>query len=83
MIISADGKFLMTSLFQCRHYDIPGGVEEIESIAFWYITRLKSISFPTTLRKIGDNSFSNLPKIEEIRLPEGFAIMCMSVFLRL
>lgn len=79
LVISADGKLLMTSLLNCRQYIIPEGVEEIESIAFWYNTKLKNIVFPGSLRTIGDNSFSSLSEIEEIRLPEGVQLcICQS-----
>lgn len=79
LIISADGKLLMTSLWNCRQYIIPEGVEEIESVAFWHNTKLKNIVFPGSLRTIGDNSFSNLSEIEEIRLPEGLqSCFCQS-----
>lgn len=71
LVLSKDGKMLYTSLFDRRHYDIPEGVETVNQIAFWYNQRLESISFPGSLRTIGDNSFSYLPRLRKVVLPEG------------
>jgi len=71
LILSKDEKMLYTSLFDRRHYDIPEGVEVVNQIAFWYNQRLESISFPGSLRTVGDNSFSYLPRLRKLILPEG------------
>ena len=71
LVLSKDGKMLYTSLFDRRHYDIPEGVETVNQIAFWYNQRLESLSFPCSLRTIGDNSFSFLPRLRKVILPEG------------
>ena len=71
MILSKDGKKVFTGVVDRPHITIPEGVEEIFHTAFWYHNNLESVSFPSTLRKIGDNSFSNCPKLRSIILPEG------------
>ena len=57
LVISADGILLMTSLFNCKHYNIPEGIEEIGSVAFMNNTRLNNMIFPSSLRKIGECCF--------------------------
>lgn len=80
MVISADGRVLMTSLFNRKHYNIPNGIEEIESVAFMNNTRLNNINFPTSLRKIGECCFSDTG-IVELRLPEGLECCMCQVFM--
>ena len=61
IIMTKDGKEVLTETRNHTRLVIPEGVEKIAAIAFWYNKKLESITFPSTLRKIGDNSFSNCP----------------------
>ena len=81
MIVSKDGKRIFSKISEHTHLIIPEGVEEINDVAFWYSNRLESISFPSTLRKIGDNSFSNCPKLRRVVLPEGFEECIVQCFM--
>ena len=81
LILSKDGKVLLASRVDRPHVIIPDGVEEIEQVAFWYHDKLESVTFPKTLRKIGDNSFSNCPKLREVVLPEGFENCVVQCFM--
>lgn len=72
MVLSKDGKKLFAAYTKCPHVIIPKGVEEIKGIAFWDNQYLESVTFPKTLRKMGDNSFGNCPKLCRVQLPEGF-----------
>lgn len=72
MIMTKDGKKVLSEIRKHTHLVIPEGVEEIASVAFWYNDSLESVTYPSTLRKIGDNSFSNCPKLRSVVLPEGF-----------
>ena len=69
--MTKDGKKVLSEIRKHTHLVIPEGVEEIASVAFWYNDSLESVTYPSTLRKIGDNSFSNCPKLRSVVLPEG------------
>lgn len=51
-------------------YDIPYGVESIESGCFDSASALKRVSFPSTLQNIGVQAFGNTA-LESVILPEG------------
>lgn len=72
IVFSKDGKLIFTQIAKHQRLVIPEGVEEIADVAFWCNDKLESVSFPSTLRKIGDNSFSNCSRLRRIVLPEGF-----------
>lgn len=72
MVLSKDGKKLWASFVKRPHIVIPEGVEEINNIVFINDFTLESVCFPKTLRKMGDNSFDNCPKLHRVVLPEGF-----------
>ena len=71
MIFSKDGKELLVGIVDQAHVVIPEGVEVVNNLAFYYHKNLETIQFPTTLRKIGDNSFAGCPKLRRVVLPEG------------
>lgn len=71
MIFSKDGKELLGEIVDRPHVIIPEGVEVINQCAFYYSNKLETIQFPTTLRRIGDNSFSGCPKLRKVVMPEG------------
>ena len=72
MVLSKDGKKLWAAYTECSNVIIPDGVEEINHIVFIDDYKLESITFPKTLRKMGDNSFGNCPNLRSVVLPEGF-----------
>ena len=72
MVLSKDGKKLWTSFVELPHVIVPEGVEEIHDCVFMDNFTLESVTFPKTLRKMGDNSFGNCPKLREVVMPEGF-----------
>ena len=66
-------------LFTCEEYTVPEGVEEVMDDAFLMKNpKLRKIHFPSTLRKLGYNTFLCYPLVE-LELPEGVAIVpgCM------
>ena len=81
MIMTKEGKQVLSEIRKHTHLVIPEGVEEIADVAFWYNDRLESVSFPSTLRKIGDNSFSNCPKLRSMVLPEGLEECVVQCFM--
>ena len=64
-------KHVDPSLFTCEEYTIPEGVEEVIDDAFLMRdSKLRKILFPSTLRKMGCNTFLKHPLVE-LELPEG------------
>ncbi|MBR4389842.1 MAG: leucine-rich repeat domain-containing protein [Prevotella sp.] len=58
-------------LFTCEEYTVPEGVEEVMDDAFLMKNpRLRKIHLPSTLRKLGYNTFLCYPLVE-LELPEG------------
>lgn len=81
LLLSADGKVLLREMYYHRELNIPEGVQYIEKLAFWCNSKLEQIHFPTTLKEIGDNSFSNLRNLRQLDLPEGsmrLEVQCFS-----
>ena len=81
MVLSKDGKKLWTVYTKCPHIVIPEGVEEIHDCVFMNDFTLESVTFPKTLRKIGDCSFCNCTKLRSVELPEGFEELVCQCFL--
>ena len=77
LVLTHDGTTLLRSLFRRRELIIPEGVTRVEKVAFWYDDKLESITFPSSLREIGDNSFSNIPNLKRVVIPKGAEkLMC-------
>lgn len=81
LVLSADGKELWRSLFHRKELRIPEGVECVKDVACWYDDKLESITFPSSLRTIGDNSFTGLPKLKKVILPEGLEDLVVQCFM--
>ena len=50
---------------------LPEGLEKIESEAFIYCKKLKSVVIPSTVKSIGDNVFYECRELASVKLPEG------------
>lgn len=57
-LLSKDGKRLIAELGGGSHAVIPEGVEEIGPQAFEKLGNLQDVSFPSTLKRIGDKAFA-------------------------
>lgn len=71
-IYTKDGKCAVTNPFKPKRIVVKEGVESIEQIAFAWNGKLKEIQFPSSLKKIGDNSIAGCPRLRSVTLPEGF-----------
>ncbi len=60
--------------------DLPGGVTEIESDAFYECSGLTSIALPEGITEIGDNVFYECSGLTSINLPEGVTEIGRSAF---
>lgn len=79
MILSYDGKVLYAMLGRESSCEIPEGVEIIADKAFIYQSKLKTISFPNTLRMIGNNAFERTG-LESVAFPASLRIIGTSAF---
>lgn len=80
IIYTADGKSALTTPFCIKHLKLKEGVEVIANVAFWSNPNLKTVSFPSTLKSIGDNSFADCPKLKSLVFPEGFESLTSQCF---
>lgn len=81
LILSKDGKRVMRTVTDVRHYTIPEGVEEINDIVFWCNEKLESITFPTSLKIIGQCQFQACRNLRKMIFPEGVTkIGCQCFF---
>lgn len=72
IVYTKDGKCAVTNPFNPKHIVVKEGVEFIASVAFWWNHKLEAIQFPSTLKRIGDNSIAGCPRLRSVTLPEGF-----------
>lgn len=82
LLLTKDGKWVITALGSRAHYDIPEGVETIGDYAFSWRKKCESVSIPSTLKTIRDNGFGETfggPR--KVLLPEGFEQMVVQAFL--
>lgn len=80
IIYTTDGKIALTTPFNIKHLRIKEGVEAVEHVAFWWNPNLSTITFPSTLKSIGDNSFAGCPKLKKLVFPEGFETFISQCF---
>lgn len=81
LVLTQDGTVLLRSLFRRKELHIPEGVKYVEKVAFWYDDKLQSITFPSSLREISDNSFSNIPNLKQVVIPEGLEKLIVQCFM--
>lgn len=60
--------------------EFPEGVESIGAYAFDDCPRLEVISFPSTLKEIGELAFGKCGSLKRLRLPEGLETISDSAF---
>ena len=79
-VYTKDGKCAITNPFKPKYIIIKEGVECIEQIAFSWNSKLEKIQFPSTLKRIGDNSIAGCPRLQSVTLPEGFEACTVQSF---
>lgn len=76
-----DGLALVTALDKLAgSYTVLEGTSRICNRAFMYHHRLQSVTFPTTLRSIGDRAFSECESLTTAELPEGLVSIGTEAF---
>ncbi|GEM_PF-5946458 len=79
VVLTKDGKMLVTMPYLKTSYTIPNGVEEIAREAF-DTTKLKSVTFPETLRVIGRWAFCGTDLSGDITIPDSVSKIDKSAF---
>lgn len=86
VLISADGKKLIcfpkakiSWADEDRSYKVPDGVETIESGAF-ASCEITNVSFPASLRKVGDNAFAYCSSLAKVEWNQGLETIGQSAF---
>ena len=62
------------------HLEIPYGVEEIAMMAAYSCTEITSVTFPDTLRIIGNSSFICCSKLESVEIPASVELVDHAAF---
>lgn len=60
--------------------EIPEGVRELREGAFCECTKLKKVTLPNTLQKIGKYAFSACDRIERLEIPSGVTVIGENAF---
>lgn len=71
MLLTADGKRLISYFGDESQVFVPQGVEEIGNVAFLNSPNLIRVSLPNSLKRIGCSAFANCEKIKYLTLPLG------------
>ena len=53
------------------HFEIPEGVTSIGDSAFFYCSRLSSVTIPESVTAIGENAFSDCRNLTSVTIPSG------------
>ena len=78
-LLSKDGKLLIAELGDPVSADVPEGVEEIGPMAYEKLSALCRITFPTTLKKIGDKAFAGTG-ITHVEFPPSLETVGIQAF---
>ena len=79
-LFSADGKTLVFA-FDCGDdYAVPEGTEEIGKFAFSH-KKLRSVSFPSTLKTIGQRAFEDCENLLKTEIPSSVTTIGSSAFM--
>lgn len=79
-LFSADGKTLIFA-FDCGDdYAVPEGTEEIGKFAFSH-KKLRSVSFPSTLKTIGQRAFEDCENLLKTEIPSSVTMIESSAFM--
>lgn len=80
-IFTKDMKRMISLAVHCSSYSIPAGVEEIATKAAVGTVLLRTITFPNTLRLVGDFAFMKTG-LEEVNLPDSVRAVGSHAFFR-
>ena len=69
-----------TNNTEVTELEVPDGIEEIKSLAFYGFTAMTNLTLPTSVKKLGDYAFYACTDLTEVTLPEGVENFGRGVF---
>ena len=78
-LFSADGKILFAEMGDPLEATVPQGTEEIADMAYDRLGSLCKITFPSSLKKIGEKAFQNT-NLQSVELPSSLKIIGAQAF---
>lgn len=79
VVYTKDMRTLICCSAGLKHVEVPEGVEEINDFAF-YCSEIESVKLPDSVKRIGDEAFSNCHHLKEIHLGNGIEKIGNNVF---
>lgn len=80
-IYGAEGRTLIYVDENVEEFDVPEGVVNLYHYCFAYCDKLKRISLPSSLKRIGKRTFYNCVSLKEMAIPESVTIIDEELFL--
>lgn len=84
LVLTGDGKTVLRTLDNYHKratYEIPEGVEHIYERAFWENPKLTEIHLPSTIKTLGNNTFSSNPNLRSVSLNKGLEKIDVQCFM--
>ena len=82
-ILSAANEKVLNSApkrFRSDHYEVPEGIQRIDSFAFFGRTTLKSVKLPVGTKVIDDYAFQGCSALESVTFPENLSVVGSGAF---
>ena len=80
MLLSADGKVLISGAGDATNITVPNGVTNILEGAFAGFTSITNVTLPNTVRIVGEAAFSNSTALATIRIPSSVTAIGANAF---
>ena len=80
-VYGAEGRTLIYVDENVEEFDIPEGVVNLYHYCFAYCDKLKRISLPSSLKRIGKRTFYNCVSLKGMAIPESVTILDEELFL--
>ena len=79
-LYSSDGRTLLYVHENVEEYIIPEGTENVYHKCFMLCTRLRTVTFPSTIRRIGNQAFNSCILIKNLVVPDSVESIGNAVF---
>ena len=79
-LYSSDGRTLLYVHENVEEYIIPEGTENVYHKCFMLCTRLRTVTFPSTIRRIGNQAFNSCVLIKNLVVPDSVESIGNAVF---
>ena len=79
-LYSSDGRTLLYVHENVEEYIIPEGTENVYHKCFMLCTKLRTVTFPSTIKRIGNQAFSSCVLLKNLVVPESVESIGYAVF---